>query len=465
MSRLAQREPDVLVIGGGNAALCAALAARRAGATVRVLERAPRAWRGGNSKYTRNIRCVNVGSDLMPGGYTDEELAADLEGVTGPGSDAMLTGVAIERSRFAPGWMESNGVRWQPALNGTLQLARTNRFFLGGGKALLNVYYNTAERLGIEVEYEHTVDGLEFDGARCTLVTVDSPEGRYELRPRAVVAAAGGFQADIEWLRRYWGDAVDNFHIRGARQDDGLVLRLLIEAGALVRGNERGFHAIAVDARGPRFEGGIVTRVDSVPFSVMLNRHGERFYDEGEDLWPKRYAVWGRLIATQPDQIAYSIYDSRMAGRFMSTAYRPYQAETVAGLAGPLELDPAVLTAAIDRYNAAVRPGTFDPTVLDDCHTEGLEPPKSHWALPIDQPPFFAFALRPGITFTYLGVGVDGSARVLRDQGGELENVFAAGEIMAGNILRRGYLAGFGMTIGTVFGRIAGEGAAAHAGS
>ncbi len=253
--------------------------------------------------------------------------------------------------------------------------------------------------------------------------------------------------------------------IRGARQNDGIVLRCLMQAKALVRGNERGFHAVACDARGPRFEGGIVTRVDSVPFSVMLNSDGERFYDEGEDLWPKRYAMWGRLIATQADQIAYSIFDSRMVGRFMSTAYRAYEEPTLEALAVRLGLDPDTAVATIEEYNAAVREGTFDPTILDDCRTEGLEPPKSHWALPIDRPPFYGYALRPGITFTYLGVGVDAGARVLRTGGGTLENVWAAGEIMAGNILRNGYLAGFGMSIGTVFGRLAGEGAAAHAGA
>lgn len=455
-------DPEVLVIGGGNAALCAALGARRQGASVLLLERAPIGWRGGNSKYTRNLRCVrDPGSPF--GVYTEDEFAADLAKVTGEGSDAELTALTIAGSRHAPAWMERNGVRWQPALRGTLQLDRTNRFFLGGGKALVNTYFRTAAELGIEVRYEHEVERLAFDGERCSGVTVRSPQGGYELRPRSVVVASGGFEANIEWLREYWGDAVDNYMIRGARQNDGLMLRRLMDAGAAVRGNERGFHAIAVDARGPRFEGGIVTRVDSVPFSVMVNREGRRFYDEGEDLWPKRYATWGRLIGGQPGQIAYSIYDRKSVGRFMTTAFHPYEADTLEGLAAQLELDPATLRATIDAYNAAVRPGTFDPKALDDCSAVGLDPPKSHWAQTICDPPFFAYALRPGVTFTYLGVGVDRTARVLLDGGGTFENVFAAGEVMAGNMLRHGYLAGFGMTIGTVFGRIAGEEAAAHA--
>jgi tricarballylate dehydrogenase len=451
---------DVLVVGGGNAALCAALAARRAGAEVMLVERAPYAWRGGNSKYTRNLRCVHDEDPVMPGRYTVEELSMDLEAVTGEGSDRQLTDMAIERSRDAPAFLESNGALWQPALRGTLQLGRTNRFFLGGGKALLNALYATAEKLGIRIAYEHSVEALEFDGDRCTGVQVETANGSVSLRPAAVVAASGGFEANLGWLREYWGEAADNFFVRGARQNDGTVLRRLLDAGAAECGNRRGFHGVAVDARGPRHEGGIVTRVDSVPFSVMVNREGHRFYDEGEDLWPKRYATWGRLIAEQPGQIAYSIFDSRVRTKFMSTAFPPYEADTLEELADQLGLERETLVATVGEYNDAVREGACDTTVLDDCHTEGLTPPKSHWALPVDRPPFLAYPLRTGVTFTYLGVGVDENARVRRRDGGAFSNVFAAGEVMAGNILLRGYLAGFGMTLGTVFGQIAGEQAA-----
>jgi len=455
--------PDVLVIGGGNAALCAAISARRRGANVVVLERASRAWRGGNSKYTRNIRCAHDGGGPMEGSYSETEFAADLEGVTGDGADAELTAMTIHRSRELPDWMERNGVRWQPALRGTLGLSRTNRFFLGGGKALMNVYYATAAKIGVQIAYEHGVEELAFAGDRCVAAVVRTAAGTLTLTPRTVVAAAGGFEASHEWLSEYWGDGARNYMVRGTRQNDGTILRCLIDAGARTRGNPRGFHAIAVDARGPRFEGGIVTRVDSVPFSVMLNREGQRFYDEGEDVWPKRYATWGGLIAAQPGQVAYSIFDRKSAGRFMSTAYRAEQADSLPELAAKLGLPVAAAVATIDAYNASLNGGTFDPTRLDDCATTGLKPPKSHWAQPIDEPPFGGYMLRPGITFTYLGVAVDNSARVLRERGGRFANVFAAGEIMAGNILRRGYLAGFGMTIGTVFGRLAGEEAAAHA--
>ena len=186
----------------------------------------------------------------------------------------------------------------------------------------------------------------------------------------------------------------------------------------------------------------------------------QRFYDEGEDLWPKRYAIWGRLIAQQPDQIAYSILDAKTIGKCMPSAFPPVKANTIADLAAALGLAGSALQATVERFNQSVAPGVFDHTRLDDCRTHGLSPDKTHWALPLDTPPFYGYPLRPGITFTYLGVKVDREARVILQHGRAADNVLAAGEIMAGNILGQGYLAGIGMTIGTVFGRIAGTGAA-----
>jgi tricarballylate dehydrogenase len=195
-----------------------------------------------------------------------------------------------------------------------------------------------------------------------------------------------------------------------------------------------------------------------VPLGIAVNEKAERFYDEGEDLWPKRYAIWGRLVAEQPDQIAYSIIDSKVTGRFMPSVFPPISAPSVAQLAGSLGLPPQKLETTIREFNQAVQPGTFNHQVLDDCRTKGICPPKSHWAQAIDRPPFYAYPLRPGITFTYLGVKVNERAEVLGL--GRATNIFAAGEIMAGNVLGKGYLAGFGMTIGAVFGRIAGKEAA-----
>jgi tricarballylate dehydrogenase len=245
----------------------------------------------------------------------------------------------------------------------------------------------------------------------------------------------------------------------------GKVLKLLLAAGAKQVSDPTAGHCVAVDARSPKFDGGIVTRVDCVSLGIVVNGNSQRFYDEGEDFWPKRYALWGRLVAGQPDQIGYSIIDAKSMGKFMPPVFPPVKAASIRELGRSLELDPAALEATVDRFNAAVRPGTFNHATLDDCATEGIEPPKTHWARPIDTPPFFGYPLRPGITFTYLGVGVNETANMLMQDGKPAVNIFAAGEIMAGNILGKGYLAGFGMTIGTVFGRIAGEGAARNAGN
>jgi tricarballylate dehydrogenase len=295
---------------------------------------------------------------------------------------------------------------------------------------------------------------------------VASPGGHEEIEARSVVVASGGFESNLEWLRRYWGDAVDNYVVRGTSANDGKLLAELLELGAAQRGNPRGFHAVACDARSPRFEGGIVTRVDSVPLGIVVNRSGRRFHDEGEDLWPKRYATWGRLIAGQPGQLAFSLFDSQVFGRFILPVFPPVRANSVEELAAALDLDPAAVRATVDQFNAAIdRDVPYDPTRLDGRGARGIEPPKSNWATPLEQPPFFAYPLRPGITFTYLAVGVDTAAHVLRQDGEPFANVFAAGEVMAGNVLLNGYLAGFGMTIGTVCGRVAGEEAAACAGA
>jgi len=445
----------VLVVGGGNAALCAALAARDAGARVLLLEKTSVEWRGGNSKYTRNVRVAGPE-------YPEEEFLRDLIEVTGPEVDLELARLTIERSRELPRWMEAHGARWQPAMRGTLQLSRTNRFFLGGGKALLNAYYRQAEGAGVEIGYQAEVCALRVEHGVFQGASVRTPEGTVEVRAGAVVVASGGLEANREWLRRLHGEAADGYLIRGSGANDGRLLAQLLELGAQPRGNPQGFHAVACDARSPRAEGGIVTRVDAVPFGIVVNRQGRRFADEGADLWPKRYASWGGLIARQPDQLAFSVFDRQVVGRFIPPLYPPYRAERLEGLADQMGVDAAALLETVASFNRAVDGNVpYDPSRLDRRATRGLDPPKSNWALAIEEPPFFAYPLRPGITFTYLAVGVDERARVLGKDGRPFANVLAAGEVMAGNVLRDGYLGGFGMTIGSVFGRIAGEEAAA----
>ena len=454
---------DVLVIGGGNAALCAALMAREAGASVLLLESAPKAWRGGNSAHTRNLRCMHdAPQDVLVDAYPEEEFWQDLLKVTGGLTNETLARRVIRDSSTCRPWMRSHGVHFQPSLSGALHTARTNAFFMGGGKALVNAYYRSAERLGVRVRYEAPVDRLELRDGRFVAAYV----GTERITSRSCVLAAGGFESNREWLREAWGTnergetPSDNFLIRGTRFNQGVLLRhLLDDHGADAIGDPTQAHMVAIDARAPLYDGGICTRIDCVSLGVVVNREARRFYDEGEDFWPKRYAIWGRLVAQQPGQIGYSIIDAKAIGRFMPPVFPGVQAQTLPELAERLGLDRDTFMQTLNDYNKACRPGTFDHTALDDCHTEGVAPAKTHWARPIDTAPFYAYALKPGVTFTYLGLKTDETAAV-RFGDVPSSNLFVAGEMMAGNVLGKGYTAGVGMSIGTAFGRIAGTEAA-----
>jgi tricarballylate dehydrogenase len=452
---------DVLVVGGGNAALCAAITAREAGATVLLLEQAPKELRGGNSRHTRNLRVMHEKpTATLTDTYHESEYWDDLLSVTGGNTDECLARMTIRATSELLTWMQACGAHFQPSLSGTLNLSRTNAFFLGGGKALVNAYYATAQRIGVDVLYDTEVRSLRLRDGFLREADIVSKNSLATVRARTFVVCSGGFQANLDWLRLYWGDAADNFIIRGTPYAKGVVLRSLLDQGVASVGDPTQCHAVAVDARAPKFDGGIVTRLDCVPFGIVVDNEGKRFYDEGEELWPKRYAIWGRLIAQLPKQIGYVILDAKSEQLFIPSVFPPIRASTVGELAQKLGLDATALETTVRDFNNAVRPGTFDGHALDDCRTDGIDPPKTHWARRIDQPPFIGYALRPGITFTYLGVKVNESARVLMQDGRPCANLFAAGEIMAGNILGKGYMAGVGMAIGTVFGRVAGREAA-----
>lgn len=461
-AEVARTRWDVVVVGGGNGALCAAIESAEAGRRVVLLEGAPKPYRGGNSRHTRNFRCMHRGPlGPLVDDYLEDEFYDDLLKVTRGKTDESLARLAIRTSEDCLPWMEAHGVRFQQSLSGTLSLERTNAFFLGGGKALVNAYYITAEDLGVTVLYEAQVRHVGVDGRHFTHVEAEIGGSRYQIEGAAAVLASGGFQSDIEWLARAWGESARNFLIRGTPYNRGVVLKDMIDQGAESVGDPRQCHAVAIDGRAPKYDGGIVTRLDCVPFSLVVNKNGERFYDEGEDVWPKRYAIWGRLVAEQPDQVAYAIIDSRSLRLFMPSVYPPVTGDTIEELAAKLGLDAAKVGDTVARFNAACRPGDFHPQQLDSLATEGVDPPKTNWARPIAEPPFYGYSLRPGVTFTYLGLKVNGEARAT-GPGGLYKNIWAAGEMMAGSILGQGYLAGFGMTIGTVFGRLAGKGAAAH---
>ncbi len=455
---------DIVVIGGGNAALCAAMTAAETGAHVLVLETAPKSYRGGNSRHTRNFRCMHSGPlGPLSDSYGEEEYFADLMKVTAGKTDENLARIAIRSSEECLPWMESHGVRFQPPLSGTLSLARTNAFFMGGGKALVNAFYRTATDLGVDIRYDAGVTHLGFDGDRVDCVHFNYEGKEHRVTPKAVVVASGGFQADIDWLVRAWGPPAQNFLIRGTPYNRGVVLADLLEQGVQSVGDPTQCHAVAIDGRAPKFDGGIVTRLDCVPFSIVVNKHAERFYDEGEDVWPKRYAIWGRLVANQPDQVGYAIIDANALELFMPSVYPPIKADSLEDLAEALGLPGDALLRTVGEFNAACGDtNAFHPTQPDGVATSGITPPKTNWARPICDPPFYGYSLRPGVTFTYLGLKVNDSAQC-SNEGGPIRNLWAAGETMAGSILGQGYLAGFGMTIGTVFGRIAGREAAAYA--
>ena len=467
-----QTTVDVLVIGGGNAALCAALMARETGASVLLLESAPREWRGGNSAHTRNLRCMHdAPQDVLVDAYSEEEFWQDLLKVTGGLTNEQLARRVIRDSSTCRPWMRSHGVHFQPSLSGALHTARTNAFFMGGGKALVNAYFRSAEKLGVQVRYNAPVNRLEIENGHFVAAHVEAkgPDGRARserITARSCVLAAGGFESNRDWLREAWGTnergetPSDNFLIRGTQFNQGVLLRhLLNDHGADAIGDPTQAHMVAIDARAPLYDGGICTRIDCVSLGVVVNRDAQRFYDEGEDFWPKRYAIWGRLVAQQPGQTAYSIIDAKAIGRFMPPVFPGVKANTLAELASQLGLDVNTFMQTLNDYNNACQVGTFDHTALDDCHTEHVSPAKTHWARPIDTAPFYAYALRPGITFTYLGLKTDETAAV-RFGDVPSDNLFVAGEMMAGNVLGKGYTAGVGMSIGTAFGRIAGVEAA-----
>ncbi|RXJ65932.1 tricarballylate dehydrogenase [Halarcobacter ebronensis] len=452
----------IIVIGGGNAALCAAITAAQHGAKVTILESAPKELRGGNSQHTRNMRTYHTKpTKTLVDSYPFEEYYEDLLKVTKGETNEELATLAIKSSVDLYYWMESLGINFQPSLKGTLSLSRTNAFFLGGGKTLINREYQIAKDLGVEVLYEHEVLNIKLNNNEVSYLEVKLPNSDIKtFKADAYIAASGGFESNREWLREAWGEHSKNFLIRGTKFNQGKVLKSLLTQGVQKVGKEEQGHAVAVDGRAPLYDGGIVTRLDCVPFGIVLNDEGKRFYDEGEDFWPKRYAIWGRLVASQPNQVGHVIIDSKSFDLFMPSVFEPTKADTLDELAKKLNLPIEQVIKTIDEFNGAVVEKEFDLTKLDNCKTEGLDINKTHWARRIDTPPYYGYTLRPGVTFTYLGVKIDKEARVYMEDGKPMTNLFATGEMVAGNILSQGYLAGIGMTIGGVFGRIAGEGAA-----
>lgn len=436
-----------IVIGGGNAGLSAAIELASLGRKVKVLEAAPKFYRGGNSKYTRDIRYAHDNDRFTSGSYSESELLSDLKSVSGQLPDEKMASLVVDMSREMPYWMEKHGIRFKQEIKGTLDLSRTNAFFLGGGKALMDAYYQWADHLGISIVYDAKVTDIKLQGNRCSKIETMVMGKATEMASENFIIASGGFESNRKWLEEIWGPGSRNFRIRGTSYNMGEPLRSMIDHGAVIVGDPRGGHIIAVDDRAPEYDGGIVTRIDAIPKGIVVNKNCRRFYDEGEDIWPKRYAIWGKLVAGQEEQIAYVITDSAVRGHYMPTAFPPYVDSDIGNLAVKVGLNRADLERTVREFNDHV---SCEPSPEDgnfSCHTEGLLPPKSHWASPIIKPPFYAYRLRPGLTFTYMGLKIDYHGRIVTGDG-PIENCYAAGEIASGNILKSGYLAGFGLTIG-----------------
>jgi tricarballylate dehydrogenase len=487
---------DVIVVGGGNAALCAALAARERGASVLVLERAPEAEAGGNSRFTAGaMRVVYNGVDdlrrLMPdltddevartdfGTYTEAQFLDDMGRVTQYRCDPDLTELLVKRSFETLLWMRAKGVRFVP-IWGRQAFKVDGRFKFwggltvetwGGGPGLVEGLTRAARKDGIEIWYWARALSLIADDEGVHGVRLRREGRTIEARAKAVVLAAGGFQADPEWRARYLGPGWDLAKVRGTRFNTGDGIRMALEAGAAAAGNWSGCHAVGWERNAPEFGDlavGDAFQKHSYPFGIMINAEGRRFVDEGADFRNYTYARYGREILAQPGQFAWQIFDARVK-HLLRDEYRIRQvtkrtADSLEELVRKLDdVDAKQALKEIQTYNSAVRTDIpFNPNVKDGRRTEGLSVPKSNWAHALDTPPFEAYAVTCGITFTFGGLRINTDAQVISSDGEPIPGLCAAGELVGG-IFYFNYPGGTGLTNGAVFGRIAGSTAAGYA--
>jgi len=488
---------DVIVVGAGNAAFSAAHAASERGARVVVLEKATRQWAGGNSYFTVGGFRVVVDdleairpyldpeavdeaklaiTDLPP--YTEAQYRAEMQSQTKGRTDPTLSEVLVRDSKEIVGWLHGKGIRWLLMYPGQSFLVDGRHkfwggFYLGtvdGGKGLVAQHIAAAEREGVEIRYATRATRLlQDDAGRVHGVVASGPDGETVIEAGAVVLAAGGFEADRRKRAAYLGPNWDLAHLRGTPHNTGDGIDMAFAAGAVPAGHWSGAHAVAWDAgtdpeRGDREIAYAFTK-HMYPLGIVVNADGERFLDEGADSRGLTYAEYGGRILAQPGALAYQVYDGRTIPLLRSDQYEApgvsvVRADTIEELAGGMGVDPERFRATVDAFNLGTREGRFDPAEKDGLSTVGVEPPKSNWALPIDTPPFAAYRVTCGVTFTYGGVKADGDARVLDAAGEPIPGLFAAGE-MIGGLFYHNYPGGAGLTSGAVFGRRAGWGAAA----
>jgi tricarballylate dehydrogenase len=489
---MAELSCDILVVGAGNAALCAALAAREQGASVMVLERAPFEERGGNSRFTAGaIRVVYNGLDdilkLVPdltedervntdfGTYTRDQYFDDLARITQDRTNPDLAEILIDRSLDTLVWMRSKGIRFLPAFGRqSFKIGDKRKFWggltveaHGGGPGLVEALFAAAQRDGIDVLYGTRAVALLTDARGIWGVTVRQGRRSFDIQAKAVVLACGGFEANTEWRTRYLGPGWDLAKVRGTRFNTGDGIRMALEIGAEPYGNWSGCHSVGWDRNAPEFGDlavGDNFQKHCYPFGIMVNARGERFVDEGADFRNYTYAKYGRVVLEQPGQFAWQIFDSKVFHLYRDE-YRIKQvtkarADTLEELARKLDgVDPDAFLRTVADYNEAVRTDIpFNPTVKDGRCTAGLDTPKSNWANRLDQPPYEAYAVTCGITFTFGGLRIDTEGRVIDMEGQVIPGLFAAGELVGG-IFYFNYPGGTGLASGAVFGRLAGTNA------
>jgi len=495
----AEQNFDVIVVGLGNAAICAALSATEQGARVLMLEKAPVEERGGNSLFTAGgFRFVHDGLDDLRHDILDDLSAAeadqiilpalkqetyleDLMRVTEHNADETLAGLLIGRSRATLRWMRRNGVRFIPMFGRqSYKLNGKHHFYggvnieaVGGGWGLVDQLLKAAARQRIEIRYATRLTRLLQDrSGKVDGVAVKGPDGLDELKAKTVVLACGGFEANPEMRVRYLGAGWEHCRVRGTRHNTGDGIRAALDIGAQPFGGWSTCHAVAWDISAPPFGDRVVLdnfQKHSYPIGIIVNLAGERFVDEGADYRNHTYAKYGREIMKQPQRTAVQIFDARTID-MVRDEYRIRQvtkaeANTIAELAEKLGIDAEGLTRTVAAFNAACQPGDYNPAILDGVHTSGIVPPKSNWALPIDRPPFTGFVVTCGITFTFGGLRISDQAQVLDVTDQPIPGLYAAGELVGG-IFYGNYLGGAGLMSGAVFGRLAGlsAGAAAKAG-
>ena len=462
---------DVVVVGGGIAGLAAALGASEAGASVVLLEKAPREERGGNTRFAdAQIRFPHEADQYGARAYTPEEFRDDLMRLSRGRANAELIDVLVSRAGETVDWLSGHGIAWDEGFPHT---AGYRRRPAQGGQGLVDTLFARCEAAGVSVRYAAAAGELLLDGrgavraARCR-----TPQGVTDAEASGgVVLATGGFQANVAMRVAYLGRFADSLILRGSRFDTGDGICMALDAGAQPTGNWSGGHAVAWDRNAPEF--GDLTVGDNFqkhnyPFSIMINANGERFVDEGADFRNYTYAKYGRVILMQPKQFCWQVFDSKVL-HLLRDEYRikrvtKVRADTLEELVAKLEdVDADKALATIRAYNAAVKTDVpFNPNVKDGRCTVGLTPPKSNWAIVIDTPPFEAYAVTCGLTFTFGGLKIDTSAHVIDSDGQVIPGLFAAGELVGG-LFYFNYPGGTGLMNGAVFGKIAGTSAGQRA--